>query len=60
MIRGGGETGRVRSSAASDVYKRQAVVADYYAKDNKHIKIDGVGTVDEITQRLFSAIDNAK
>lgn len=43
------------------VYNEQtAVVADYYAKDNKHVKIDGVGSVDEITERLFSAIDNAK
>jgi adenylate kinase len=43
------------------VYNEQtAVVADYYAKDNKHVKIDGVGSVDEITERLFEAIDSAK
>ena len=43
------------------VYNDQtAVVADYYAKDNKHVKIDGVGSVDEITARLFSAIDSSK
>jgi len=43
------------------VYNEQtAVVADYYAKDDKHIKIDGVGSVDEITERLFNAIDRIK
>ena len=40
------------------VYNSQtAVVADYYAKDNKHIAINGVGDVDTITERLFTAID---
>ena len=40
------------------VYKDQtAVVADYYAAKNKYIKINGVGDVNEITERLFSAID---
>lgn len=34
-----------------------AVVADYYAKVNKHVKINGVGTIDDITSRLFAAID---
>ena len=33
-----------------------AVVADYYAKDGKYVKIDGVGSIDDITSRLFSAI----
>ncbi len=40
------------------VYNNQtAVVADYYAKQNKFVKINGVGTIDEITNRLFEAID---
>ncbi|MFK8039243.1 MAG: adenylate kinase [Crocinitomicaceae bacterium] len=43
------------------VYNDQtAVVADYYSKDDKHVAIDGVGSVDEITTRLFNAIDNSK
>ncbi|MFK8045707.1 MAG: adenylate kinase, partial [Crocinitomicaceae bacterium] len=43
------------------VYNDQtAVVADYYSKDGKHVAIDGVGTVDEITERLFTAINKAK
>ncbi len=42
------------------VYNDQtAVVADYYSKDNKHIAINGVGSVDEITERLFEAINSA-
>lgn len=41
------------------VYNNQtAVVADYYSKQDKFVKIDGVGEIDEITQRLFTAIDN--
>ncbi|HIP36141.1 MAG TPA: adenylate kinase [Crocinitomix sp.] len=43
------------------VYNDQtAVVADYYNKQNKFIKIDGVGSIDDITQRLFDAIDTFK
>ncbi len=41
------------------VYNDQtSVVADYYDKQNKFVKINGVGTIDEITQRLFEAIDS--
>ena len=41
------------------VYNDQtAVVADYYNKKGKFVKINGVGTIDEISQRLFDAIDN--
>lgn len=41
------------------VYNSQtAVVADYYAAKNKYIKIDGVGSIDDITNRLFDAIDS--
>jgi len=34
-----------------------AVVADYYAKEGKYVKIDGVGSIDDITSRLFEAIN---
>jgi adenylate kinase len=41
------------------VYNDQtAVVADYYNKKNKFVKINGVGSIDDITQRLFDAIDS--
>ncbi|MFN3916604.1 MAG: adenylate kinase [Flavobacteriales bacterium] len=40
------------------VYNEQtAVVADFYSASNRFKKINGVGSIDEITQRLFDAID---
>lgn len=43
------------------VYNEQtAVVADYYSAQNKFEKIDGVGTIDEIFDRLCLAIDEHK
>jgi adenylate kinase len=39
------------------VYNNQtAVVADFYAAQDKFKSIDGVGTIDEISERLFEAI----
>ena len=41
------------------VYEKQtAILADYYRLQNKLVSVDGIGTVDEITHRLYSAIDN--
>ena len=41
------------------VYHREtAPVKDYYAAQHKYIAIDGIGTIDSITERLFSAIDS--
>lgn len=40
------------------IYNEQtAVVADYYAQQGKHVAINGVGTVDEIFNRLCEAVD---
>lgn len=39
--------------------KHTSVVADFYNQQNKYKKINGVGTIDEITERLFQAIDQA-
>ena len=40
-------------------YKDQtAVLADYYRSQNKLASVNGVGAVDEITIRLYNAIDN--
>ena len=40
------------------IYNEQtAVVADYYAQQGKHIAINGVGTVDEIFERLCEVVD---
>ena len=37
--------------------KETAPVKDFYKNQNKFISINGLGTIDEITTRLFSAID---
>ena len=40
------------------MYKEQtAVVADYYARQEKYVAIDGVGTIEEIFARLCTVID---
>lgn len=42
------------------VYNEQtAIVADFYAAQNKFEKINGVGSIEDIFNRLCSAIDNA-
>ena len=41
------------------VYKDQTeILADYYNSQNKLVSVNGVGTVDEITSRIYNAIDN--
>jgi len=41
------------------VYKRDtAPVADYYNTQDKLVEINGVGSIDDISQRLYDAIDN--
>ena len=40
------------------VYKKEtAPVKSFYAEQNKFHGIDGMGSVDDITQRLFDSID---
>ena len=41
-----------------DVYRNEtAPVKDFYETQNKWVMIDGVGTIDEITTRLYAAVD---
>lgn len=41
-----------------DIYRDEtAPVKDYYEKQSKWVKIDGMGTVDQITERLFATVD---
>lgn len=41
------------------VYESQtSILADYYRLQNKLVCVDGIGSVDEITDRLYAAIDN--
>ena len=43
------------------VYREQTeVVAEHYAKQNKYIAINGVGTMDEVFDRICEAIDSKK
>ena len=40
------------------VYQQQtAVVAEFYEQQNKYKSLNGLGTIDEITERLFQVID---
>ena len=36
-----------------------AQVYDYYAKENKSVKVDGLGTIEDIFDRIKTEIDNA-
>jgi len=41
-----------------DVYRNEtAPVKEYYSGQNKWVKIDGVGSIQDITERLFTTID---
>ena len=43
------------------VYREQtAVVADHYSKQGKYVAIDGVGTMDEVFDRIRAAIDSKR
>ena len=43
------------------VYREQtAIVADHYSKQGKYVAIDGVGTMDEVFDRICEAIDSKK
>ncbi|MBR6662180.1 MAG: adenylate kinase [Alistipes sp.] len=40
------------------VYREQtAIVADHYSKQGKYVAVDGVGTMDEVFERICAAID---
>lgn len=40
-------------------YQQTAPLKEYYANQNKLVKIDGIGTVDEIFARIEKVIDNS-
>lgn len=42
-----------------EVYKKEtAPVKDYYSAQDKWIKVDGIGSIEDITNRLFGAIES--
>jgi len=43
------------------IYKKETLpVREFYQQQGKFVEINGIGTVDEISKRLFVAIDNLK
>jgi len=40
-----------------EYYKKTAPLKDYYSAQNKYFGVDGVGSIDEITERLSKVID---
>ena len=63
----GKESGRA-DDASEDVirnrisiYREQtAIVAEHYSKQGKYVAVDGVGTLDEVFERICAAIDATK
>jgi adenylate kinase len=65
LMERGKTSGRVDDQNLETINKRfdeyeakTSPVSDYYQKQNKFTAIDGVGTIDEIFERLCIAIDN--
>ena len=42
----------------AEYYKKTAVLKDYYTSEGKYFGVDGVGSIEEITERLSSVIDS--
>ena len=42
----------------TEYYKKTAILKDYYAAQKKYFGVDGVGSIEEITERLSSVIDS--
>ena len=43
-----------------EYYKKTSILKDYYKNQDKYFGVDGVGTIEEITQRLSDVIDKLK
>ena len=41
-----------------EYYNKTAILKDYYAAKNKYFGVDGVGSIETITERLSAVIDN--
>ena len=42
----------------TEYYDKTAILKDYYLAQNKYFNVDGVGSIEDITVRLSSVIDN--
>ncbi|MGJ8592504.1 MAG: adenylate kinase [Aquaticitalea sp.] len=47
----------VVSHRIKEYYKKTAVLKDYYSAQDKYFGVDGVGSIEEITERLSQVID---
>lgn len=43
-----------------EYYEKTAIVAEHFKAQNKWIEIDGVGSIEDITNKLFAAVDASK
>lgn len=48
---------RVIRNRIKEYYTKTAILKDYYSAQNKYFGIDGVGSIEDITQRLSKVID---
>ena len=43
-----------------EYYEKTAIVAEHFKAQNKWVEIDGVGSIEDITNKLFAAVDAEK
>ena len=43
-----------------EYYEKTAIVAEHFKAQGKWVEIDGVGSIEDITNKLFAAVDAAK
>jgi adenylate kinase len=67
LLKRGETSGRADDATAEVVERRIAVykaetapVADHYAAQTKYTAVDGVGSLEDVTERLRTAIDIAR
>lgn len=41
----------------SEYYDKTAILKDFYSAQNKYFGVDGIGTIEEIAERLYSVVD---
>ncbi len=44
----------------AEYYRKTDILKEYYQKEDRYYGVDGVGSIEEITERLSSVIDNLK
>lgn len=44
----------------AEYYRKTDILKEYYQKEDRYYGVDGVGSIDDITERLSNVIDNLK